>query len=146
MAAFVDDELWKLVEPLIPPLKPRRFCFPGRKRLHPRKALTGILFVLKSGIPWEMFPKEMGCGSGMTCWRYLRDWEKAGVWRRMHEVMLSKLREADKIDWSRAIVDSSSVRAVHGGKKRARTLRIGGKLGVSIMSSPMRKAFRSRGF
>ncbi len=141
---LVDDELWKAVEPLIPSPKPRRFRFPGRKPLPPRKALTGILFVLKSGIPWEMLPQEMGCGSGMTCWRYLHNWAEAGVWAEMHVVMLAKLREADKIDWSRAIVDSSSVRAVYGGKKRVRALRIGGKRGVNITSSQMRKAYRSQ--
>jgi len=89
-----------------------------------RKVLTGILFVLKSGIPWEMLPKEMGCGSGMTCWRYLRDWQAAGVWQRIHEVLLARLRAADRLDWSRAVVDSASVRAVGGGKKRVPTPRI----------------------
>ena len=69
---LVSDELWEIVQPLLPAPKPRRFRNPGRKRLDDRKALTGILFVLKSGIPWEMLPQEMGCGSGMTCWRRLR--------------------------------------------------------------------------
>jgi transposase len=68
---LVDDELWELIQPLLPP-KPRRWRYPGRKPLSDRQALTGILFVLKSGIPWEMLPKEMECGSGMTCWRRLR--------------------------------------------------------------------------
>lgn len=122
---LVDDALWNMIRPLLPPLKPRRFRFPGRKRLDDRKVLTGILFVLRSGIPWEMLPKEMGCGSGMTCWRRLRDWQRAGVWQKLHEAMLAKLREADAIDWSRAVVDSASVRAVLGGRKPARILRIG---------------------
>ena len=114
---LVSDELWNVMEPLLPPPKPRRFRHPGRKPIDNRKALTGILFVLKSGIPWEMLPREMGCGSGMTCWRRLRDWQQAGVWERLHEVLLAKLRSADGIDWSRAIVDSASIRAVGGGKK-----------------------------
>jgi len=114
---LVTDELWEMIEPLLPPAKPRRFRYPGRKPLDNRKTLTGILFVLKSGIPWEMLPQEMGCGSGMTCWRRLRDWQKAGVWQKLHEVLLAKLREADRIDWSRAAVDSASVRAVGGGGK-----------------------------
>jgi len=80
--------------------------------------LTGILFVLQSGIPWEMLPKEMGCGSGMSCWRRLHAWQKAGVWDCLHEVLLAKLRAADRIDWSRVIVDSSSVRAVGSGQKQ----------------------------
>jgi transposase len=114
---LVDDELWELIQPLLPPAKARRWRYPGRKSVDDRKALTGILFVLKSGIPWEMLPQEMGCGSGMTCWRRLRDWHEAGVWQRLHELLLAKLREADQIDWSRAVVDSGSVRAVGGGGK-----------------------------
>lgn len=114
---LVTDELWAIVAPLLPPPKPRRFRYPGRKRIEDRKVLTGILFVLKSGIPWEMLPQEMGCGSGMTCWRRLRDWQEAGVWQKLHEVLLAKLHEADRIDWSRAVVDSASIRAVGGGKK-----------------------------
>ena len=114
---LVDDELWKLIQPLLPSPKPRRKRYPGRKPVDNRKALSGVLFVLKSGIPWEMLPQEMGCGSGMTCWRRLRDWNEAGVWQRLHELLLAKLREADQIDWSRAIVDSASIRAVGGGEK-----------------------------
>lgn len=114
---LVDDELWELIQPLLPPPKPRRRRYPGRKPLDNRQVLTGILFVLKSGIPWEMLPQEMGCGSGMSCWRRLREWQEAGVWQRLHELLLSKLREADQIDWSRAVVDSGSIRAVGGGGK-----------------------------
>ena len=114
---LVDDELWELIQPLLPPPRPRRRRYPGRKPLDNRQALTGVLFVLKSGIPWEMLPQEMGCGSGMTCWRRLREWQEAGVWQRLHELLLSKLREADQIDWSRAVVDSGSIRAVGGGGK-----------------------------
>src|SRR5918999_4525674 len=79
---LVSDELWELVEPLIPKV-PRRHRFPGRKRIDDRKVLTGILFVLQTGIPWEYLPQEMGCGSGMTCWRRLREWQEAGVWERL---------------------------------------------------------------
>ncbi len=113
---LVDDRLWSIIEPLLP-RKRRRRRHPGRLPLEDRRILTGILFVLQSGIPWEMLPKEMGCGSGMTCWRRLRDWQQAGVWDRLHRVLLAKLRQADKIDFARAVADSSSVRAVHGGKK-----------------------------
>jgi len=86
-----------------------------------RNVLTGILFVLKTGIPWEDLPCEMGCGSGMTCWRRLRDWQTDGTWDKIQNVLLDKLREADKIDWSRALVDSSYVRAAFGGKKTGRS-------------------------
>ena len=121
---LVDDELWELIQPLLPPPKPRRWRYPGRKPLRDRQVLTGVLFVLKSGIPWEMLPKEMECGSGMTCWRRLRDWREAGVWQNLHELLLAKLREADQIDWSRAVVDSASIRAVGGGgENRAQSYR-----------------------
>ena len=114
---LVSDELWEMLQPLLPPAKPRRFRYPGRKRIDDRKALTGILFVLQSGIPWEMLPREMECGSGMTCWRRLKEWHEAGVWPGLHELLLSKLQGADGLDWSRAVVDSASVRAVGGGGK-----------------------------
>jgi transposase len=84
-----------------------------------RAALTGILFVLKTGISWEMLPKEMGCGSGMTCWRRLKEWHETGVWRRLHRVLLDRLGKANHIDWSRASLDSASVPAPGGRKDRA---------------------------
>lgn len=121
---ILDDELWELIEPLLPPAKPRRFRYPGRKPVDNRKALTGILFVLRTGIGWEYLPQEMECGSGMTCWRRLRDWQKVGIWDKIHRALLNKLRQAEKIDWSRAVVDSASVRALFGGQKPAQTLRI----------------------
>ena len=121
---LVSDELWELIEPLIPRV-PRRRRFPGRKRIDDRKVLTGILFVLQTGIPWEYLPQEMGCGSGMTCWRRLKEWQEAGVWQRLHEVLLARLREADRIDWSRAGIDSSHVRAVGGAKRPDQALSTG---------------------
>jgi transposase len=129
---ILDDELWKLIEPLIPKKK-RRFRYPGRKPVTDRAVLTGILFVLKTGIGWEHLPKEMGCGSGMTCWRRLRDWQKAGVWDKIHHILLNKLRKADKIDFSRAVVDSASVRAILGGKKQAQIPQIDAKMAASTM-------------
>ena len=109
---LVTDELWTVVEPLLPkqPPKPKG----GRPRVNDRAALTGILFVLKTGIPWEMLPQEMGCGSGMTCWRRLTEWNKAGVWERLHRALLDRLGNADRIDWSRASLDSASVAAPGG--------------------------------
>ena len=129
---ILDDELWGIIEPLLPPPKPRRERFPGRKPIDNRAALTGILFVLRTGIGWEHLPKELGCGSGMTCWRRLRDWNAAGVWDRVHRVLLERLHRADKLDWSRAVVDSSSVRAVFGGARPARVPRIGARRARSI--------------
>jgi transposase len=119
----VEDELWALIEPLLPEVE-RRFRYPGRKRLDDRKALCGVLFVLYTGIPWEFLPQEMGYGSGMTCWRRLRDWSEAGVWQRLHELLLARLNAAGVIDWSRAAVDGSHVRALKGASKpgRARSI------------------------
>ena len=121
--AIVSDELWGLVEPLIPPESPKPKG--GRPRIPARAALTGILFVLRSGIPWEMLPQEMGCGSGMTCWRRLREWHEAGVWKRLFHVILDRLGEQGKIDWTRASADASSVPAPGGALKPGRIPRIG---------------------
>lgn len=85
-----------------------------------RQVLCGILFVLHTGIQWEYLPKELGFGSGMTCWRRLRDWNEAGVWQQLHEVLLAELNAAARLDWSRSVVDSSHVRAVKGGATRDR--------------------------
>lgn len=118
---LVRDELWELVEPLLPIERPKPKG--GRPRKPDRQALTGILFVLKTGIPWEDLPQEMGCGCGMTCWRRLRDWAQAGVWEQIHLVCLERLQEADRIDWRRAVVDSASVRALLGGTSQDPILR-----------------------
>lgn len=138
---LVDDKLWSVIEPLLP-RNVRRQRYPGRKPLDDRAMLTGILFVLMSGIPWEMLPQEMGCGSGTTCWRRLRDWHKAGVWDRLHRALLGRLRGADKIDLSRVVVDSSSVRAVQGGKKLDRTQPIAARRAASTTRASRRKACR----
>ncbi len=119
---LVSDELWEAIEPLLPEEPPRPKG--GRPRVPDRAALAGIVFVLKTGIPWEMLPKEMGCGSGSTCWRRLRDWQEAGVWRRLHRVLLDRLGKSDKIDWGRASLDSAAVPAKRGARRPGRTRRI----------------------
>lgn len=112
---LLSDDLWAVVEPLLPeePPKPRG----GRPRVPDRAALTGILFVLRSGIPWPMLPPEMGCGSGMTCWRRLRDWHEAGVWTALHRTLLDRLGVAGEIDWSRASLDAQAVPAPGTAKR-----------------------------
>jgi transposase len=131
---LVPDDLWKLVEPLLP--KHPYIPGVGKPRVPDRVCLTGIIFVLKTGIPWEDFPQEMGC-CGMTLWNRLNQWREAGVWDRLHRLLLDKLREADQIDFARVIVDSSSVRAVHGGKKRAPAPWTAGKTAPNITSLSM---------
>jgi transposase len=111
---LLTDELWERIRPLLPRERPKPKG--GRPRIPDRQALTGILFVLRSGCPWEYLPEEMGCGCGMTCWRRLRDWHLAGVWEKVWRVFLDELGLADEIDWSKAVVDSCSVRAVFGGR------------------------------
>lgn len=123
---LIPDELWSLIEPHLPPERPVPY---GRKPVPNRKALTGILFVLKTGIPWEYLPQEMGCGCGMTCWRRLRDWQQAGVWDRLLHILQDRLGQQDRIDWSRAALDSGSVRAKGGGRRTGRNPTDRGKLG-----------------
>jgi transposase len=119
---LVSDDLWAVVAPLLPPEPPKPKG--GRPRVPDRAALAGIIFVLKSGIPWEMLPQELGCGSGMTCWRRLRDWQAAGVWDALHRTLLDRLGEANGIDWSRASLDSASIPAKGGATSSDRTRRI----------------------
>jgi transposase len=138
---LVTDELWAAIEPLLPPERPKPKG--GRPPVPDRKALTGILFVLKTGIQWEDLPQEMGCGCGMTCWRRLRDWHGAGVWDELHAVFLDRLAAANQLDWSRASLDSASVPAPHapkggrrlGQKRWGRTQRIAASRARSITSS-----------
>ncbi len=139
---LVTDELWAVVEPLLPedPPKPKG----GRPRVDDRAALTGIVFVLKTGIPWEMLPQEMGCGSGMTCWRRLKEWHEAGVWERLHKTLLDRLGETDRIDWSRASLDSAAVAAPGGAKRPAPTRRIAANRARSATLWSTEGASRSR--
>ncbi|MEV5934581.1 IS5 family transposase [Streptomyces sp. NPDC093250] len=113
---LVSDGLWGRIEPLLP-VRTRRPRYPGRLPLDDRKCLQGILFVLHTGIQWEWLPQELGFGSGMTCWRRLRDWHEAGVWDRLHQVLLTELHQAGKLDWSRAVIDGSHRQARRGGPK-----------------------------
>ena len=131
MKPLVSDELWAVVAPLLPPEPPKPKG--GRPRVCDRAALSGIIFVLKSGIPWEMLPPEMGCGSGVTCWRRLRDWQAAGVWDALHRTLLDRLGEADRIDWSRVSLDSASIPAKKGASASGRIPRIAANRARSAM-------------
>jgi len=116
MKPLVTDELWERIEPLLPPPPPLRFRFPGRKSIDQRKILTGILFVLKTGIAWDDLPSDLGCGCGKTCRHYLRRWHEAGVWLQLHALLLAELNASDQIDWERALIDASFAKAPEGGE------------------------------
>ena len=135
---LLTDELWERIEPLLPPTKPKPKG--GRPPIENRLALTGILFVLRTGCGWEYLPQEMGCGSGMTCWRRLRDWQAAGVWEKVWRLLLDELGLAGEIDWSKAIFDSCSVRAVFGGRRLAPIPPTVGKTARNGMWPPMARA------
>ncbi len=109
---LLTDELWERIKPSIPPEPPEPRL--GRPRVSNRACLTGIIFVLRTGTPWEYLPQEMGCGCGMTCWRLLRDWQEAGVWDRIWGALPDESGQADEIDWSAAVIDSCSTRAFFG--------------------------------
>jgi transposase len=138
---LVTDDFWAIVEPLLPVRVPNPKG--GHPRVDDRVCLTGILFLLKTGIPWEDFPQEMGC-CGMTLWNRFNEWREAGVWDELHAVLLDKLRAAGQLDLERVVVDSSSVRAVHGGKKQARALWTAEKQDPSTMwrSTPRERRWR----
>lgn len=129
ISTLVPDDLWEAIELRLPkePPKPKG----GRPRVPNRVALGGIVFVLRTGCPWRLLPKELGCGSGTTCWRRLRDWQEAGVWQRLHTKLLNWLGDEAAVDWSRASVDSVSVRAKRGASGRGRTRRTAASLAPS---------------
>lgn len=108
----MDDDLWALIEPLLPAWPDKA---PGRPRPVPdRLCLQGILYVLHNDIAWQLLPPEPGFGSGQTCWRRLERWQRAGVFDRLHGILLAEMNAAGAIDWSRVCVDGSHVRAKKG--------------------------------
>ena len=110
---LLPDHLWELVRLFLPEHPPHPKG--GRPFLDDRRALTGIIFILKTGLPWEYLPREMGCGSGMTCWRRLRNWCRAGVWPAIHQFLLEHLRFLKRIDFTRFLIDSSHLRSMGAG-------------------------------
>ena len=121
----LSPELWQQLQPLIPAFVPSGKGGPRTRTISDEAALNGILFVLETGIPWENLPQSLGFGTGMTCWRRLRDWQAAGVWQKLHHAMLVRLREHDQIDWERASIDGAMVASPRGGKRQAPTPRTG---------------------
>jgi transposase len=131
---FLTDELWERLAPLIPPRKPAINGRTGQPRIPDRRTFAGIVFVLLTGIPWMKLPGELGYGSGITCWRRLREWQDAGVWDQLRKIVLDELGQAGMIDWSRTCLDSVSVRAKKGDLSLDPTQRIGGRLAPSTTS------------
>jgi len=126
---LVPDELWERVAPLLPQHRHREGR--GRPTRDDRECLRGIIFVLKTGIAWRDLPAEVfGC-SGVTCWRRLRKWSRAGVFEKLQRKLLDELGQKGLIDWSRAAFDSGSVRAEKGGPERVPTRQTEGKRAAS---------------
>lgn len=139
-APLVSDGLWTVIEPLPPPEPPTPRG--GRPAVPSRAAPAGVLSVPRSGIPWEVPPAEMGCGSGATCWRRLRDRQEAGVWDRLRRELLRRLRGADRTGWGRACVDGASVPAERGAARPGRTRRTAASPAPSAASSRAGAALR----
>ncbi len=131
MATLVPNKLWNEIEPLLP----KRIPSPqgGRPSVSDRACLAGIIFVLRSGVTWNMLPLEMGCGSGVTCWRRLREWTRLNIWPQLHRKLLRRLGKRGAIRLSRAVIDSASVRAVFGGNIPDPIPRIARKTAVNGM-------------
>ena len=142
--ALVSDDLWATIAPLLPPSRPRPKG--GRPPIPDRAAFTGIVFVLRTGLPWEYLPQEMGCGSGMSCWRRLRDWQVAGVWAALHRTLLERLEGAGQLDWRRAALDSASIPAKKGVRQPGRTRPTGANRARSATLSSTPAARRSASF
>ena len=141
---IVSDGLWSRIEPLLPRVE-RRFRYPGRRRLPDRQALQGILFVLHTGIAWRHLPLELGFGGGSTCYRRMVEWQQAGVWERLHGLLLAELRAAGELEWSRAVADSSHVQAKKGAPRRARARLTEPETAPSTTSWSTRPGSRSPG-
>ncbi|WP_405922117.1 transposase [Streptomyces sp. NBC_00868] len=136
----MDDDVWALIEPLLPPWPTRS---PGPRPVADRLCLQGILYVLCNDIAWQLLPPELGFGSGQTCWRRLERWQQAGFFDQLHRILLAELNASGRLDWSRACVDGSHIRA----KKRGRRHRSvagrpaeDGRAAETLVAQPFRPA------
>jgi transposase len=121
---LLPDELWREIEPLLPPSPPRT-SKGGRPPVDNRKALRGIIFVNRTGIPWQALPTEAFDVSGSSCWRRFDEWTQAGIWPQLHERLLDRLGKAGGVNLDRVVVDSQSVRALKGARTPDPTLPTG---------------------
>src|SRR5438477_8576430 len=102
--SLVPEFLWVAIRDLLPVHKHGRKG--GRPWVDDRKCLTGIVFVLKAGCAWNAIPRELGCGSGPTCWRRFAEWTRHGVWKKLYEKVLKMNGEVGQVDWLIGIIDS----------------------------------------
>jgi transposase len=128
---LVPDELWQAIQPLLPVERPKPKG--GRPTADNRSCLTVIVFVLRTGCPWNLVPYELAGVSGVTCWRRFQEWTQAGVWSTLHRNLLNRLGILGKVDLSLAPIDSASIRAVFGGTTRVPTRRTEGKMAASAI-------------
>jgi transposase len=138
---LVPAALWERVAPLRPVPKKKKKK-PGRPWVDERAALEGIVFVLRTGIPWEMLPTQQFGLSGMTAWRRLEQWTRAGVFEHLQRLLLNELGRRGQVDFSRVSIDSSTVRASKRGPLRARTRRTERRRAASIIFSSTEEGFR----
>ncbi len=138
---YVEDDLWELVAPLIPP-KPKQPKGGGSWK-DDRLVLNGIIYVLLTGIAWKHLPKRLGWGSGVTAWRRMKAWQEAGVWAGIHREVMRRLRSNGMIDLHRVIVDSTLVRAKKGATSPGQTRRIAEKEAANSIFWSTPVGFRS---
>jgi transposase len=119
MKRRVSKSLWKAMAPLLPERTPSPKG--GRPTVPDRACLEGIIFVLKTGMAWQMLPTRLGYGSGSTCWRRFHAWTRLGVWPQLHRHLLRVLGRRGRLNLERAVIDSASVRAQKGGRTPDRT-------------------------
>lgn len=129
--SLLPDHVWQEIEPLLPPepARPRG----GRPRVSNRSCLMGIVYVLRTGMPWRFIPQELGCGSGVTCWRRFREWTAMGLWPRIHQKLVALLGKNGLLEGSLVVMDSASVRAVFGGRTPGQIPRIAAKTAANGM-------------
>jgi transposase len=140
MKQLVTDELWQQFEPLIPKhLKSPRG---GRPRADDRQCLEGLVYVLRTGVPWHLFPDKQFGISKSTCFNRLCEWTKHGVFAQAHHSLLDQMGLKGLIDLSAAVIDSASVRAVFGGRTQGPVRSIGAKMAANATSLVMHWARR----
>ena len=119
----LSDSLWEQIGPLLPRAKSRyrgrgkaRKHIGGRPAADPRRLMSGILYVLRTGCQWNALPKET-YGSGKTAHRYFQRWVRAGVFRRMWAAGLTDYDELKGIAWKWQAADGTMTKAPLGGEK-----------------------------